>query len=642
MACGLLSLAARMSFIPYRIGCRAQRPLCKSPIWCLITASLFGLTLAAGCGSNDAPGVDPDAGMPEDGDSGSGPEDPALRDDDGDGVPAAEDCDDNNPDISPDAPEVPNGIDDDCDGIIDEITVCAAGQAQFTTIQEAMNAAEAGDTIDVCAGTYKESLVAPKPLTVRGPDGPDVTIVEGSGPEAVLQVHMIAEPGFAIEGISLHSTAAAGNSGGGVRCSDSTLHMSSMVISGHSASDGGGMRAERCALDIKKSVFSNNQALVGGGGGALFVACSGVFAKNIVENNTAAAQGGGLEIHEGMLVLDDNQISGNSAVWSGGGIYLDSDSPVTGNLIAGNRVEDKSGQGGGLFVKEHAPEIANNIIRDNTAINDGGGGFLSLTKATVTGNMFIGNRSVEDDGGGLRVFVSDITMTDNEFMGNSAGDDGGGAKLSHARSYLRGNSFIANSAGESGGGLELDDDVSVVSGGLFRGNKAMLSGGAIHVAEPPGGLRIENVLIEGNSAGNLGGGIHWDRTLKGDRSVLDFAILSGNTAPDGTQLYLDSFPLTVTNSILYNHVTTAAAVTAAGGAPTWAYNNVFPMVAFGGMPNPTGSSGNISANPMFVAPSAGDYSLAPESPCIDAGDPEVTDVDGTRADMGVGGGPEAQ
>jgi hypothetical protein len=45
---------------------------------------------------------------------------PAEQDMDGDNVPAAEDCDDNNDEVFPGAPEACNGIDDDCDDLIDE------------------------------------------------------------------------------------------------------------------------------------------------------------------------------------------------------------------------------------------------------------------------------------------------------------------------------------------------------------------------------------------------------------------------------------------------------------------------------------------------------------------------------------------
>lgn len=52
---------------------------------------------------------------------------------------------------------------------------------------------------------------------------------------------------------------------------------------------------------------------------------------------------------------------------------------------------------------------------------------------------------------------------------------------------------------------------------------------------------------------------------------------------------------------------------------------------------------DISENPLFVDESRSDYHLTPESPCIDAGnpDPQYNDLDGSRNDMGAYGGPDA-
>jgi len=49
--------------------------------------------------------------------------------------------------------------------------------------------------------------------------------------------------------------------------------------------------------------------------------------------------------------------------------------------------------------------------------------------------------------------------------------------------------------------------------------------------------------------------------------------------------------------------------------------------------------GNIDSFPMFVDPDSFDYHLQAFSPLIDAGDPAVLDVDGSRSDIGVYGGP---
>jgi len=54
---------------------------------------------------------------------------------------------------------------------------------------------------------------------------------------------------------------------------------------------------------------------------------------------------------------------------------------------------------------------------------------------------------------------------------------------------------------------------------------------------------------------------------------------------------------------------------------------------------PGDSIGNIFCNPMYVDDDNHDYHLQAFSPLIDAGDPNVLDVDGTRSDIGAYGGP---
>ena len=69
------------------------------------------------------------------------------------------------------------------------------------------------------------------------------------------------------------------------------------------------------------------------------------------------------------------------------------------------------------------------------------------------------------------------------------------------------------------------------------------------------------------------------------------------------------------------------------------HNNIFNNKEgeYRDMPDYTEKSGNISIDPMFVGDD--DYHLKPGSPCIDTGDPEITDRDGSRSDMGLYGGP---
>ena len=52
-----------------------------------------------------------------------------------------------------------------------------------------------------------------------------------------------------------------------------------------------------------------------------------------------------------------------------------------------------------------------------------------------------------------------------------------------------------------------------------------------------------------------------------------------------------------------------------------------------------GVNGNLSKDPMFVSTS--DFKLKKGSPAINAGDPSIKDIDGSRSDIGVYGGPGA-
>jgi hypothetical protein len=52
-----------------------------------------------------------------------------------------------------------------------------------------------------------------------------------------------------------------------------------------------------------------------------------------------------------------------------------------------------------------------------------------------------------------------------------------------------------------------------------------------------------------------------------------------------------------------------------------------------------GTHGNISADPLFNNPSAGDFSLPCHSPAVNTGALSISDIDGSRSDMGAYGGP---
>jgi len=67
------------------------------------------------------------------------------------------------------------------------------------------------------------------------------------------------------------------------------------------------------------------------------------------------------------------------------------------------------------------------------------------------------------------------------------------------------------------------------------------------------------------------------------------------------------------------------------------YNNIWGNEegSFGGMPDLTGKKGNISCDPKFIDPEKEDFKLSVNSPCIDKGNPQISDFDGSISDIGL-------
>jgi hypothetical protein len=176
---------------------------------------------------------------------------------------------------------------------------------------------------------------------------------------------------------------------------------------------------------------------------------------------------------------------------------------------------------------------------------------------------------------------------------------------------------IADNQATRGGGLFVRATSVVVHNTAFAGNQADAEGGALYLGQP-------EPWTEPCPCPPLSPSV-----------ALDFAVIDQNRAGEGAALWSDTGGLSVTSSILSSNQ--APAVVASGGDPLWTYNDTSPA-SFSGMTDPTGSAGNISTDPQYADEA---FRLAGGSPCVNAGDPALTDPDGSRADMGRFGGPEA-
>lgn len=94
----------------------------------------------------------------------------------------------------------------------------------------------------------------------------------------------------------------------------------------------------------------------------------------------------------------------------------------------------------------------------------------------------------------------------------------------------------------------------------------------------------------------------------------------------------------IQNNIFYGSGAGATAISSSGAALTLQYNCFFNITA-----GQSGTVGNVTSDPLFVAPST-DFHLRAGSPCIHVGNPAIgsNSIDGVSPpDMGAYGGPNA-
>lgn len=307
------------------------------------------------------------------------------------------DCNDDDVDIFPGAPELCDEVDSNCDGVL--ITV----PSECATIQMALDIAAvtqvSGDIV-VGAGTYVENIDFKGANAVRllGA-GPQVTTIDGSS-DATPTVRFAADEdadtvleGFTVRG-GRGELTMQGRRGGGIYIDDASPTLRNLIVRDNLAGGDSGY------------------------GGGISMLRSGSLVERVdVVGNSAGYYGGGIYV----ALSDDAElrqlrIVDNDALYGGGLALYYSDALVVATAVLSNQ----AAFGGGALVQANAPKLENITWVGNTGDDGGAMALFSGTVVTIVNNTFSGNNAV-DSGGAIYVDEGTPSVRYSNFFDNGAG-----------------------------------------------------------------------------------------------------------------------------------------------------------------------------------------------------------------------------
>lgn len=256
--------------------------------------------------------------------------------------------------------------------------------ADNPTIQGAINASTAGDTVLVAPGTYLENVnfnghnitLASQFLLSDDPGYISSTIIDGNAAGSVVILENGEGEDTRLIGFTIRNGYA--QYGAGINCNGASPEIAHNIIMANEAYDilggrGGGVFSYYSNMSLHDNIITNNYAegpLDNCFGGGIYCGyLSPRIYRNIIRNNLGSWGGGGIYCFNATPIINQDVIVGNAGVF-GGGLYLDESSPLIINTTI-SRNEAQWSEGGGIHCENNSnPIIVNTILWEDMAFQD--------------------------------------------------------------------------------------------------------------------------------------------------------------------------------------------------------------------------------------------------------------------------------
>lgn len=430
-------------------------------------------------------------------------------------------------------------------------TVAKIGETKYSTLSEAIGAANANDVIEVTRDVDLTSgITINKNLTIKSTDGNKFILnrTEASKGETLFSVNgganvtfeNVTVDGGAVWSGTVDSVLERGNTNDGITSTkeffsvngSSTLNLNSVVLENNSRTGNGGViTVDSSIVSIDNSVIKNNSTA-----GFSSVMWASKDTSNVTITNSeifgnystqSSGTGSTLLFEQGAeLTISGGTIHNNNGGGNGGAVFLFGESTVTvkDNAVISN---NKSGNGG-AFTLKHDQAVLNieeANITNNIGGSDGGAIYVSKGTANVGAATISGNHA--NWGGAVYIGGGTANFTGTIITGNSATSGRGGAfninkiasNITTTVNINEGTEISSNTATANGGAINIQDGIVNLNGGSIINNTATQNGGAIY-------LGFSDGSTNGNGTLNIGS------------AGKDFALtISGNTATNGNGIY---------------------------------------------------------------------------------------------------------